>query len=85
MGKRGDMGGSVEWISGPEAAKIMGVHRNTVYLSLKNEALRARTWGREGEGWRHKPLSTRGIFEVSKQRARELAQPPNDQPPPPSP
>lgn len=71
MGERGDMGD--EWISGPEAAEVLGLHRNTVYLSLRDPELRARTWGAEGVGWRYKPLSSRRIFEVSRKRAEQLA------------
>lgn len=65
-----------DWISGAEAADIMGVHRNTVYLSLKNPVERAERWGEEDVDWRIKPLSTRGIYEVSRARAEALAKSP---------
>jgi hypothetical protein len=63
----------VDWISGAEAAAIMGVHRNTVYRSLADEAERAEQWGKENEGWRFKPLSRRGVFQVSRERTEMLA------------
>jgi hypothetical protein len=62
-----------DWISGAEAAGIIGVHRNTVYRSLEDEERRAEEWGEEGVGWRHKPLSKRIIFQVSRARAEKLA------------
>jgi hypothetical protein len=77
-GERGDMGEIGDWISGTEAAEIMGVHRNTVLRSLQDDAQRTEQWGAENVGWRRKPLSRRGIYQVSAARARELAK----QPPP---
>lgn len=62
-----------KWISGATAARIMGVHRNTVLASLRDPDRRALWWGEEGDRWRHKPLSTRRIFEVDSDRARQLA------------
>ncbi len=62
-----------DWISGAEAARILGVHRNTVLAVLKDEKRRAEVWGAEGEGWRYKPLSSRGIYEVSRRRAEDIA------------
>lgn len=62
-----------DWISGAEAAEILGVHRNTVLNSLRDKAQRERQWGAENIGWRHKPLSTRGAFQVSRARAEQLA------------
>jgi hypothetical protein len=70
MGEGGEVG---DWISGAEAAEIMGVHRNTVYLSLTDETRRAAWWGTEGEGWRYKPLSERKIYEVNRKRAEDIA------------
>lgn len=57
--------GDVEWISGLEAATRLGVSKSTVYRSLADPDQRAAQWGKENEGWRRKPLSTRGIFEVN--------------------
>lgn len=62
-----------DWISGAEAAAIIGVHRNTVYNSLADETERARQWGDENVGWRLKPLSTRGAYQVDRARAEEIA------------
>lgn len=69
-----------DWISGAEAAEIMGVHRNTVLASLKDPTIRAAKWGAEGEGWRRKPLSRRGIYQVDRARAAALADPEPDTP-----
>jgi len=65
-----------DWISGAEAAEILGVHRNTVYASLKDPELRAQQWGQRDIGWRFKPLSRRNIFQVARARAEELARGP---------
>lgn len=62
-----------EWISGQDAATILGVSKSTVYRTLTDPESRAETWGAEGVGWRRKPLSRRGIFQVSRQRAEEIA------------
>jgi excisionase family DNA binding protein len=69
-----------EWISTAEAAEILGVHRNTVYASLKDPEIRAERWGVQGIGWRYKPLSTRNIFQVSRERTEQLADPPSADP-----
>ena len=63
-----------DWISGEEAAEVIGVSRSTVYRSLKDETERAQQWGAEGEGWRYKPLSRRRIFQVSRARAQQIAE-----------
>lgn len=55
-----------EWISGPEAAELLGVSRATVLRSLQDPDQRAKEWGVEGEGWRLKPLSRRRIFQVNR-------------------
>ncbi|GAB3856485.1 hypothetical protein GCM10029963_52940 [Micromonospora andamanensis] len=34
--------------------------------SLANPDQRAREWGTEGSGWRHKPLSTRGVYQLRR-------------------
>jgi len=63
----------MEWISVTEATEIIGVGRSTVYRSLKDPAERAEVWGAEGVGWRIKPLSRRGIFQVDRSRAEHVA------------
>ncbi len=65
-----------DWISGTEAAEIIGVSASTVYRSLRDPDERAKQWGKEGEGWRHKPLSRRKIFQVNRARAVEIADTP---------
>lgn len=65
--------GMSEWISGDEAATILGVSRSTVYRSLTDEDERARQWGTENVGWRYKPLSRRLIFQVSRTRTEQIA------------
>jgi hypothetical protein len=67
------MGEKIDWIGGQEAAEIIGVGRTTVYRSLLDPDERERQWGREGEGWRYKPLTRRKTFQVSRQRAEQLA------------
>lgn len=69
------MSDRIAWVSTAHAAAIIGVSESTVYRSLcdDNAAQRAEWWGAEGVGWRRKPLSRRGIFQVSRQRAQELA------------
>ncbi len=62
-----------DWISGDEAAAILGVSRSTVYRSLTDPAERGSRWGDESVGWRYKPLARRRIFQVSKRRTEELA------------
>jgi hypothetical protein len=55
-----------EWISGPRAATLLGVSRSTMLRVLADPERREQEWGVEGEGWRHKPLSTRGVIEVRR-------------------
>jgi hypothetical protein len=62
-----------DWISGAEAAEILGVSPSTVYRSLADPGQRAEQWGTEGDGWRHKPLSRRRVYQVSRQRAEAIA------------
>lgn len=66
-----------EWVGRREAAEILGVSESSVYRSLSNPAVRQEMWGTEGEGWRFKPLSTRGVIQVSRARALQLAGEPN--------
>ncbi|TDB82601.1 hypothetical protein E1091_18690 [Micromonospora fluostatini] len=54
------------WISPREAAELLEVSERTVQRSLQDEEQRAREWGAEGEGWRHKPLSTRGLYQLRR-------------------
>lgn len=63
----------IDWISGAVAADIIGVSRRTVLRSLTDEADRAEQWGEENVGWRYKPLSRRGAYQVSRVRAEEIA------------
>lgn len=62
-----------DWISGAEAAGIIGVSRSTILRSLTDAPWRAQWWGDEGKGWRSKPLSRRVIYQVSRARAEEIA------------
>jgi len=62
-----------KWISLTEAADLLGVDRSTVYRSLINPEWRAKRWGDEGKGWRLRPLVQRPIYEVSRERAEQLA------------
>jgi len=55
-----------DWISVRQAAALLGVSVRTVQRSLADEERRAVEWGAEGEGWRHKPLSTRGIYQLRR-------------------
>ncbi|GGK32385.1 hypothetical protein GCM10010124_26460 [Pilimelia terevasa] len=65
---------AVEWISGAQAAAILGVSARTVLRTLQSAAAGESTqWGERGVGWRHKPLSTRGAFQVSRQVAERIA------------
>ena len=49
-----------------EAAAALEVSDRTVQRSLADEAHRAEEWGAEGEGWRYKPLSRRGIYQLRR-------------------
>jgi hypothetical protein len=71
--KRNEGDGVDDWISGAEAATILGVSRTEVWRSLDDEDRRARWWGQRGVGWRYRPLSERRIVEVSRARAEALA------------
>jgi hypothetical protein len=64
-----------DWISGDEAAEIIGAHRSTVWRSLRDPEQRAEWWGEEGKGWRRRPLLKRPIYEVSRKRAEEIRGP----------
>lgn len=55
-----------EWMSVAEAAELLEVDRRTIQRSLADEARRQREWGAEGEGWRHKPLAERTIYQLRR-------------------
>ncbi|MBM0275076.1 hypothetical protein [Micromonospora tarensis] len=59
------MSGSV-WISPAEAAELLEISARTVQRSLQDEDQRLREWGAEGTGWRYKPLSTRGAYQLRR-------------------
>lgn len=64
----------VDWISGARAAAILGVSPATVLRSLRRAAAGDDTeWGEQGKGWRRKPLSTRGAFQVNLAVAEQIA------------
>jgi len=62
-----------DWISGADAARLMGRSRSTILRSLTDEVWRADWWGEEGKGWRLRPLSRRRAYDVSRALAEELA------------
>jgi len=62
-----------EWVSVTEAAEILGVSRSTVLRSLQDPQRRAVAWGAEGDGWRRKPLSPRGDYQLRRSRVLEKA------------
>lgn len=55
-----------EWMSLREAAAELEVSASTVLRSLTNEGRRTKEWGAEGQGWRVKPLSERGDYQVRR-------------------
>lgn len=55
-----------EWMSVTEAADALEVSARTVQRSLADEQQRTTEWGAEGQGWRYKPLSTRGIYQLRR-------------------
>ncbi|WP_281895097.1 hypothetical protein [Phytohabitans aurantiacus] len=64
-----------EWITGPRAADLLGVHRSTMLRILNDPAAREREFGAEGEGWRLKPLSSRGVIQVRRSVVEAKLQP----------
>ncbi|XTZ18210.1 hypothetical protein ACQSSU_12950 [Micromonospora echinospora] len=62
-----------------EAAEALEVSTRTVQRSLADEEQRAEEWGAEGEGWRYKPLSRRGIYQLRRTRVMRMAGKPTDQ------
>lgn len=57
---------SGEWMSVTEAAAALEVSTRTVQRSLADEVQRGEEWGAEGAGWRYKPLSRRGIYQLRR-------------------
>lgn len=55
-----------EWMSVTEAAEILEVASRTIQRSLADDERRAREWGAEGVGWRHKPLADRKIYQLRR-------------------
>lgn len=55
-----------EWMSVTEAADALEVSARTVQRSLADEQQREQEWGAEGDGWRYKPLSRRGIYQLRR-------------------
>ncbi|MBX7264904.1 hypothetical protein KIF24_01780 [Micromonospora sp. Llam7] len=55
-----------EWMTVREAAQVLEVSARTVQRSLADPEQRAREWGDEGQGWRTKPLSTRGVYQLRR-------------------
>ncbi|MGX4657126.1 hypothetical protein ACWCHM_26255 [Micromonospora sp. SCSIO 07396] len=67
---------SGEWMSVTEAAAALEVSTRTVQRSLADEEQRAEEWGDEGTGWRYKPLSRRGIYQLRRSAVlRKAGQP----------
>lgn len=56
-----------------EAAAVLEVSPRTVQRSLADAEQRAEEWGEEGDGWRHKPLSRRGIYQLRRSRVMRMA------------
>jgi hypothetical protein len=64
-----------EWMSIREAATLLEISASTVLRSLTNETRRAKEWGTEGEGWRIKPLSERGDYQLRRSWVERKASP----------
>lgn len=73
MATRGERRLSGEWMSVVEACAALEVSVRTVQRSLKNPQQRATEWGGEGQGWRYKPLSTRGIYQLRRSWVKRKA------------
>ncbi len=63
-------------MSPAEAAELLEVSLRTVQRSLQNEDQRVTEWGQEGQGWRYKPLSTRGAYQLRRSWVEKKAGPP---------
>ncbi|MGC4769180.1 hypothetical protein ACLQ25_09395 [Micromonospora sp. DT44] len=57
---------SSDWMSVRETADALEVSDRTVQRSLADDEQRAEEWGDEGDGWRYKPLSRRGIYQLRR-------------------
>ena len=55
-----------DWMSVAEAAEVLEVAARTIQRSLADEERRTREWGTEGQGWRHKPLAERTIYQLRR-------------------
>ena len=55
-----------DWVSVSEAAELMEISPRTIQRSLAKEERRIHEWGAEGEGWRHKPLAERTIYQLRR-------------------
>lgn len=58
--------GLADWMSVAEAASVLEVTPRTVQRSLSDDERRSREWGAEGDGWRHKPLAERTIYQLRR-------------------
>lgn len=55
-----------QWMSIRAAAPLLLVSTSTLYRSLMDPDARINDWGAEGEGWRIKPLSERGDYQLRR-------------------
>jgi hypothetical protein len=55
-----------DWMSVAEAAEVLEVTVRTIQRSLADDERRTREWGTEGQGWRHKPLAERTIYQLRR-------------------
>lgn len=60
-------------MSPTEAAQLLGVSRATVLRSLSDPERRQREWGEAGTGWRLKPLSQRGDYQLRRSAVEDKA------------
>jgi hypothetical protein len=56
-----------------EAAEVLEVSVRHVQGSLQDPDARQEHWGTEGTGWRYKPLSTRGIYQLRRSVVEAMA------------
>ncbi|MCX5066879.1 hypothetical protein OOJ91_13590 [Micromonospora lupini] len=61
------------WVSPAEAAKLLEISPRQVQRSLQDEEQRTQEWGAEGTGWRYKPLSTRGAYQLRRSAVMKKA------------
>jgi predicted GIY-YIG superfamily endonuclease len=55
-----------DWLSLNAAAEVLEVTVRTIQRSLADDERRTREWGTEGQGWRHKPLAERTIYQLRR-------------------